>query len=334
MYNVEPYVERCLLSLQAQDISKDEYEIICINDGSPDKSREVVLRLQKEFSNIELIDQENQGVSRARNNGIDKANGKYLMFIDPDDYVTKNSLGRIITKAETNSAQVVFLGFTFLKVDESVRSEVLNDGFTKETYLGTEAYHIARGDGGTDPDRMVGVLFKSSFLNDNQLRYLRDVPYLEDGELITRILCLAESCIFDGHTFYQRTTRPGSATNSKLFYSPKARKGFLLAAKNLKKFQQNTELEEHQNLFLNQPIVKFVILAIHSSMGADFLKKIRETIKELRAIDLKKCQVDQGCNRLYKVYGRAYNISPYFLVVLLFIWPRLKELTKRIQKRS
>ena len=72
MYNVAPYVERCIRSLEDQDIPRNEYELICINDGSPDNCREIVEQLQLEFSNIVLINQINQGVSVARNNGIDK----------------------------------------------------------------------------------------------------------------------------------------------------------------------------------------------------------------------------------------------------------------------
>ena len=85
MYNVERYVNKCLLSLEDQDIPMEDYEIICINDGSPDNSREVVIRLQKEFNNIILIDQENQGVSCARNAGINSACGEFVLFIDPPE---------------------------------------------------------------------------------------------------------------------------------------------------------------------------------------------------------------------------------------------------------
>lgn len=80
MYNVENYVERCIMSLENQDISKADYEIICINDGSPDDSRGVIVRLQEKFSNIVLIDQENRGVSNARNNGINAARGNTLFL--------------------------------------------------------------------------------------------------------------------------------------------------------------------------------------------------------------------------------------------------------------
>jgi glycosyltransferase involved in cell wall biosynthesis len=238
MYNVDSFVEKCIRSLEDQDIPKDSYEIICINDGSPDRSRETVLRLMLEFSNIILIDQENQGVSHARNNGINKAVGKYLLFVDPDDYIDPGCFARTLSNSEEQQAQVSFLGFTFRNENDSVRKCVFNQKEAGNVYPGIEAYFLARGDGRTDPDRMWAILFEKEFINLHGLRYLPDVPYLEDGELIARILCLAERCIFDGRSFYQRTTRPGSATNSKLFQSEKATNGFLLAASNLKRFQQ------------------------------------------------------------------------------------------------
>lgn len=326
MYNVEPYVERCLHSLEKQDIQKNEFEIICINDGSPDDSKEVVKRLQKEYDNIILIDQQNQGVSRARNNGIDRAKGKYLLFIDPDDYVDSNSYGRILNKAEKYQAQVSFLGFTFLMQNGSIYRQVLNENLSSSLYNGIEAYYLARGYGQPDPDRMWAVLFERNFFNGNNLRYLPDVPYLEDGEFIGRILCLAERCIFDGSSFYQRTTRPGSATNSELFRSEKAINGFLLAAGNLKKFQEERDLNERQKIFLNQPICKFVLLALNSALQKPYLKnykKIRKVLfgKGFKRIDLK------GVDTPYTYFVRLYNsFMPVFL--LSAFYRGVKEILK------
>ena len=76
MYNVESYIERCLRSLENQDIPKEDYEIICSNDGPPYESRGFVIRIQRESDNIILIDEGQQGVSLARNEGIDRATGK------------------------------------------------------------------------------------------------------------------------------------------------------------------------------------------------------------------------------------------------------------------
>jgi glycosyltransferase involved in cell wall biosynthesis len=325
IYNVEPYIERCLRSIEEQDIRADDYEIICINDGSPDESREVVVRIQREYNNIVLIDQENLGVSRARNIGIDRAVGTYLLFVDPDDYIDTLSFDGILRSTEAKKAQVSFLGFTFLNEDGTVRQKILNTADSNGIYSGIETYHLARGDGGTDPDRMWAVLFERHFLNANKLRFLPNVPYLEDGEFIARILCLAERCIFDGHSFYMRTARPGSATNSRLFYSDKATDGFLLAADNLKRYQNDPRLSEKQKRFLNQPILKFILLSINSSLSLKSFKKISSTIRTLKSLSFRKVNVEE-CKKNYYIYGKVYNFSLYLSVFVLFIYPRIKRL--------
>lgn len=329
MYKVEEYVERCIRSLEEQDIPTNEYEIICINDGSPDNCKEVVLVLMKEFDNIVLIDKENQGVSRARNDGIDKATGKYLLFIDPDDYVEINSLGRILQTADEYKAEVSFLGFTFLNEDGTLRTQVFYRDDRSDIYNGMEAYTLSRGDGRTDPDRMVAVLFDQEFINQNNLRYLPDVPFLEDGEFIARILCLAKRCIFDGNSFYMRTTRPGSATNSNLFHTDKATNGFILAAVNLRTFKLEQNLTEDQRVFLNQPIVKFVLLAIQSSIGWSRYKRFKITKRKLKKASLGKLDL-RACNKQYYQYGKIYNISPFLSGLALILFPRFQRLYEMI----
>jgi len=328
MYKVESFVEKCLRSLENQDIPRDEYEIICINDGSPDKSREVVVLLQKEYENIILIDQENQGVSRARNNGIDKSVGRYILLIDPDDYVDANCFGRILKKADMESAQVIFLGFTFLYEDGSIRNRVFSEQHVSKVYPGIEAYFLARGDGRIDPDRMVAILFNTDFIKHNNLRYLSDVPYLEDGEFIARILCLAERCIFDGNSFYQRTTRAGSATNSNLVHSEKASKGFLLAATNLKMFQQQQSLTENQKAFLNQSIIQFVILFISSGLKPFSFKRIKHKKRKLVESGFSKLKLNSA-SETYKHLGYFYNRSIY----LLFIFQCIKRVVDYLHLR-
>jgi glycosyltransferase involved in cell wall biosynthesis len=327
IYNVEPFLERCILSLSKQDLPHENYEIICINDGSPDHSRETVEILQKSISNIILIDQENQGVSRARNNGIKRAEGEYLLFVDPDDYVDPNSFNSILRAASSKEAEVVFLGYTVSDENGIVRRKVYNTDHVGNIYKGMTAYYLARGDGRTDPDRMWAILFKRSFLGKHNLNYLPDVPFLEDGELIARILCLAERCIFYGRSFYQRTTRIGSATNSGLFESEKASAGFLSAAKNLMRFKQEKTLIDAQKSFLNQPISKFVLLAFKSSLRNPSLKKYRFVRKNLILEGLKKLELD-GVVRPYNFYACLYNYFTPIFLVNAFIG-KLKQKLKR-----
>jgi len=318
MYNVAPYVERCIRSLEDQDIQIDNYEIICINDGSPDNCREIVEQLQQEYFNIVLINQENQGVSRARNNGIEKATGKYLLFVDPDDYVDSNSFARVLKAAKCFNSQVHFLGFSFLNENGRLKDAIINKEHNGILYDGIEAFYLARSNRHVDPDRMCAILFDREFILENNLRYLPNVPYLEDGELLARIMCLAERCTFDGYSFYQRTSRPGSATKSDLFYAPKATNGFVKSAKNLKDFQASDDLTKIQKEFLNQPICKFILLALNSCTGFKTIKRLRVLRITLNKLGLKKCNL-KGCDPSYQVQGYSYNISIY-LGAIAVVW--------------
>jgi Glycosyltransferases involved in cell wall biogenesis len=84
VYNVEKYLEECLDSVISQTLR--DIEIICVNDGSTDNSLEILKGYQKQDDRIIIIDQQNQGVASARNNAIDIAKGKFIAFMDPDDY--------------------------------------------------------------------------------------------------------------------------------------------------------------------------------------------------------------------------------------------------------
>ncbi len=325
IFNVEPYLERCLRGLENQDVQRNDYEIICINDGSPDNSREIVKKLQTEFDNIILIDQENQGVSRARNNGMEKACGRYLLFIDPDDFVHQDTFAGILNNITVQNAQVSFLGFTLMDGMGNPQNSVLHEEHRDNLYSGIDAYHLSRGDGRTDPDRTWAVLFEREFLNDNNLRYLPDVPYLEDGELIARILCLADRCIFDSRYFYLRTARKGSATRSMLIYSDKAVNGFILAACNLKKFREQGELNDSQKKFMNQPICKFTLLPLMSTVKDK--EKFKTVSERLKSNGLRKC-VLKGCNNFYRIEGFLYNLNPCLYLIHRKLGTPLLKLVK------
>ena len=173
IYNVEPYLERCLRSLEDQDIPKADYEIICINDGSPDNSRELVISMQSEFENILLIDQENQGVSAARNKGMNIAIGAYIMMVDPDDYLLSNILAERLKILISKSIDVAYNGHIMLNenMNEEYRfdpkfdiSKVLTGIDFSNSYL--------RGDVELRvPHSSVGIFFRTGFLNSNNLRY-------------------------------------------------------------------------------------------------------------------------------------------------------------------
>lgn len=109
VFNVENYLEECLDSLIEQDINKNEYEIICVDDGSTDSSPQILDVYSAREPNIIVVHQENMSVSGARNTGIDIAKGKYIWFVDSDDFVIFNVLSKIKKALEESTPDILFI---------------------------------------------------------------------------------------------------------------------------------------------------------------------------------------------------------------------------------
>lgn len=105
VYNVEKYIEKCMRSIMEQTL--EEIEIIIINDGSPDRSLDVINKLMKEDQRIQVITKKNGGLSSARNMGIKIATGKYIQHIDGDDWVEKDFLKSVYEFAEKENLDIV-----------------------------------------------------------------------------------------------------------------------------------------------------------------------------------------------------------------------------------
>lgn len=99
VYNVEPYIRKCIESIEDQDIPKEAYEVIVVDDASPDGSVAIAEALQQVYPNIRIVHKPNGGLSSARNFGLDFARGDYVWFIDSDDYIEPNVLKTLLDKA-------------------------------------------------------------------------------------------------------------------------------------------------------------------------------------------------------------------------------------------
>ena len=322
-FKVEDYIEKCIRSLAYQDLPQSEYEIIVTNDGSPDRSKEVVENLQKEFDNIILINQENQGVSMARNNAIAIAKGKYILPIDPDDYVLPNTLNRILTGAETKDLDVFYLGFEMFDAHQKSIWHTNFEALKNQTYNGVDGYFIARGYDVRDPDRSVAMLYKKSILEQYNIKYPQHVPYLEDGLFLAKVFAVVEKVGFDDVPFYQRTTRLGSATNSKLFYSEKAIQGFIYAIENIKSFASQNYLKQEQTFLIHHVIAEFLILSLSPSMSTFNFKEYFKIISLLKKANLSKLET-QGLRFLYQNQIEMYNFSKLLFPFYFRVSNRLK----------
>ena len=150
IYNAEKYLEKCLESIQRQ--TYHNYEVICVNDGSQDKSNEIIERFSSQDSRIKIIKQENQGASVARNNGIREAQGEYIYFCDADDVIHPQLLETVHWFAKRFQADLVSFKFKEIKNNEvnsrQFDKEKLNYKISSNPlFLGIikEKYHIDYG---------------------------------------------------------------------------------------------------------------------------------------------------------------------------------------------
>lgn len=231
VYKVEKYVERCLRSCAEQDISSDEYEIIVVNDGSPDKSLEIVERIAQEYSNIHVVSQENQGLSQARNKGLSLAKGDYIWFVDSDDWIEKNILKNLITHCIVNDLDIlrfchahVLNGKAVRRSNYESREKILTNG--KDASL---KMHIG-----------VNVqfsIYKKKFLLENNLSFYPGILH-EDSEFTPRVWYMAYRVMFINDICYYYFMNPNSIVHTD---NPKVSFDFIKICKSLDKFSETVE---------------------------------------------------------------------------------------------
>lgn len=109
IYNVDNYLRRCLDSLLNQSLK--EIEVIAVNDGSTDRSYEILLDYQKSDKRLKVINKNNGGVSSARNTGLEQVTGEYIGFVDPDDWIEKQMYEELYKTAQVEEADVVMCSY-------------------------------------------------------------------------------------------------------------------------------------------------------------------------------------------------------------------------------
>ena len=105
VYNVEEYLEQCLDSIQCQTYT--DIEVILVNDGSTDRSKEICERYCKKDSRFKLVNQENKGLSGARNRGMSESKGEFISFVDSDDVIKEDMLEQLMKQMTSEDIDIV-----------------------------------------------------------------------------------------------------------------------------------------------------------------------------------------------------------------------------------
>mgnify|MGYP002542188736 CR=1 FL=1 len=125
IYNSEETLEKCISSLQNQ--TYQDYELILVNDGSTDSSKDICDSIAKKSNNVRVIHTSNKGVSNARNLGIKYAKGKYIQFVDSDDFCELNMSETLIKKIQNSDSELIICGYYINKTNKMTKRCVTKD---------------------------------------------------------------------------------------------------------------------------------------------------------------------------------------------------------------
>lgn len=211
VYNVEQYLKSCLDSIIEQDF--DDYELIIVDDGSTDNSSVVCDKYASKYSIVRVIHQKNRGLSAARNTGLRVATGKYILFVDSDDYIAQGTLRKFFDVTCQNPVDLVAAyGYKIISNGNCVERGYFRNGFDgvisgREYYARTlyeDCYSAAS----------VYNLTKLTVIRDNHLQFQEGL--LHEDELWTpKLLCCCDSVLdLKFRFYYYRMTNPTSITRN------------------------------------------------------------------------------------------------------------------------
>ena len=292
VYNVERFLAQCLDSVLAQTF--EDFELICVNDGSTDSSPEILDGYASKDCRIRVINQENGGLSAARNTGMSHASGEYIAFLDSDDYLTPDMLAKTVDKADETEADIVIFDY-WLYFDSTGELGTYRD---QDIYARLDGKVFSLED---EPEmaQFIGVwdrLFRRSFLERHGFRYpvgriYEDVAFCVESELAAkRIALLAD------HLYYYRRDVAGSITGNEAG-NRKHKEDFLY----VQKYAQNYFLKAHSGEAVwrhyAQYFMEYALMHQRQTRPRSFYKEFFASIRSM------------ACPRLVRMGQRTANLE-------------------------
>lgn len=324
IYNVEKYVRTCIESIYRQGLEEKMFEVILVNDGTKDHSMEIIADIIEAHSNITVINQPNQGVSVARNNGIAKAKGKYILMIDPDDILIDNSIGVLLEKALENKAEVVTADYLQMcnKEIETFLSSPLQKGTrcpqidvaTGEDFLKEEyCRNIWRN------------LYRREFLQGNNIIFIpgitaQDVPFANECYLKTK-KCLKAHWAF---IIY----RWGNSSQTTMYFNIKKAKDLCIAIQRIWSFTKLSNLSAASR----QKQKDITYAYFYRLISATTYGHIKSLSDQYKIIDyMRQLEPDLSFQNGMKqrIWTMMYQNTPHALIRTNFFLWKIKKLLQR-----
>ena len=290
VYNAEKFIERCINSILIQSINKPSIEIIVINDGSTDKSYDILEKIAKKNSTIKLFTQENKGEGHTRNLGLQKANGEFIWFIDADDYISDNILNDILESLNSQGIEIICFGHKRVNlIGEKLSETKYFKAITcAEELIEMNIYH----------NNVCFKVIKNQLIKNNRLIFNPNVKTATDFDFSFRIMFQSEKILLLDNTGYNYVVNPDSISNIRSNrHLERLANDSIIVGLGLKMFLNNSEKIEKIKIFqqwLNNYWYGLFFSLFRFNYSIHFIK---EKIEQLRV------------KNIYPVENQNYNLK-------------------------
>lgn len=218
VYNVEPYLERCVNSLMHQTF--DDVEILLIDDGSTDRSGELCDRMAQQDERIRVFHKENEGQGIARNLGLQNASGKYVCFLDSDDYYDPDTCRELYELMERTHADLCCYGYQIETGEQQiVRVPHIRDAeYTAEAFYKKFVPHYFGDDPAEDELRGFSscmTIFRRDVIEEHGIRFPSEREYLSEDTIFSLRFCAyADKAVTTSKVYYHYCQNPESFSHA------------------------------------------------------------------------------------------------------------------------
>lgn len=331
VYNSENYIFISIKSVLDQTYSN--FEIICIDDGSTDRSAEIIKHLMLEDDRIKLIQIDNHGQGFARNLGVKKANGDYILFLDSDDYIEKNTLSICLEKIKKEDPDFVVFDYRYYRPIDKKNIYTSDDLFFKyKNLIEDSCLELLK----LKVIYTVNKIYKKNFLLVNEIKYLEGHLYEDMIFMIKAIICAKKISLIHS-PLYRITINKNSSTQTK-HDTDKHYKSFISALTmsieflNSKKITDNRVYYLYLNLF--KKFLNYYVVRTPYKYKNKFACEFLNTYSRIYVpYDFKQSKFFSICLK-YNVFKNKRNlIFNLMLVYATYMKPLLKKLKRDLKMK-
>ena len=320
-YNCEKFIEQCITSIIKQ--KNNLIEIIVINDGSTDKTLEKCEELAQKYENIKIINQKNGGVSYSRNVGIQNANGKYIMFVDADDYLEENALEEITDNVD-------ILRYSYIQKSKNNKKEIVFDKekFDLESNKKDFFYNFFQK---TNQNVIWGQAIKKDLLND--IKFNENIFYGEDLLFNYKLYNKCKCIKYTNTILYNYKQNPDSVTRNYKNAKVKSKIENLIYVFNeiILDYKDNDLIKVIENKFIGEIVPQIMMLTFDKEINKkEVLKQFEEILnnkifqnvfRDINEKELTMCK-----------YNKAYYFMKNKETKKLYMYSKIYKQLKMIQQ--